>query len=136
MQYQRRTVIREKSISNVYIGQRNRNTHGINTETRQRNRTTKQIGCAWRMYVKWICDKQHWEVKTVSDEDQHNHPLDKAAIFYTQHHKITATVKQQITSMSNDTIKPQKIFQEVTNHDDGPIIKKKDLYNFRAMIYE
>ena len=87
-------------------GQRNRNTHGINKETRQRNRTTKRIGCTWRMYVKWIRDNQHCEVKTVSDEDQHNHPLDNAAIFYTQHQKITATVKQQITSMSNNAIKP------------------------------
>ena len=88
------------------------------------------------MHVKWIRDKQHWEVKPINDEDQHNHSLDKAAIFYTQHRKITATVKQQITSMSNNAIKPQKIFQEVMNCDDEPIIKKKDLYNFCAMIYE
>ena len=49
------------------------------------------------MDVKWICDQQHWEVKTVSDEEQHNHLLDKTPIFYPQHCKITAPVKQQIT---------------------------------------
>ena len=117
-------------------GQRNRNNHDVSKETRQRNRTTKQIGCNWRMYVKWNRDKQHWEVKTVSNEDEHNHPLDKAPIFYHQHRKITTPVKQQITSMSSNAIKPQKIFQELINHDDEPIMKKKDLYNFRAMIYE
>lgn len=116
-------------------GGEHRNTHDINDETRKRHGYSNKTGCGWKMYLKWDKTSCDWVVKTVSDENDHNHVL-KDPSYYHQHRKPTQNVQQQILSMTASSIKPSKIYEEILASDDGTMMTMQDLYNFRHKILE
>lgn len=103
--------------------------------TGTRQHATGKTGCGWVMCAPVDAKSKKWIVRSVSEEDAHNHPLGKDASYYHQHRKPTETMAALILSMTDNANKPAKISKEIRENDDGIVMTMTNIYNFRQKIF-